>query len=65
MEQMPISPVDFILGIRDGVIERFERSREIHVWARPRHFSTRASNHLRAKWSQKRAPSVRLLSLKS
>jgi len=30
-----MSPVDFILGIRDVVIERVERGREIHVWARP------------------------------
>ena len=30
-----MSPVDFILGIRDVLIERVERGREIHVWARP------------------------------
>src|SRR3546814_3889102 len=35
MERMPMSPVDSILGIRDLLIDRVERGREIHVWARP------------------------------
>ncbi|MFW7344153.1 hypothetical protein V0R37_21755, partial [Pollutimonas sp. H1-120] len=35
MERMPMSPVDFILGLRDLVIDRVERRRDIHVWARP------------------------------
>lgn len=30
-----MSPVDFILGLRDLVIDRVERRRDIHVWARP------------------------------
>lgn len=30
-----MSPVDSILGIRDVLIDRVERGREIHVWARP------------------------------
>lgn len=30
-----MSPIHSILGIRDVVIDRVERGREIHVWARP------------------------------
>lgn len=30
-----MSPIDSILGIRDLYIERVERGRDIHVWARP------------------------------
>ena len=30
-----MSPVNSILGIRDILIDRVERGREIHVWARP------------------------------
>ena len=30
-----MSPVDSILGLRDLVVQRVERRRDIHVWARP------------------------------
>ncbi|CAM5317201.1 ISL3 family transposase [Eoetvoesiella caeni] len=30
-----MSPVDFILGLKELTIERVERRRDIHVWARP------------------------------
>src|SRR3546814_13069269 len=35
MERMPMSPLDSILGLKDLTIERVERKRDIHVWARP------------------------------
>ncbi|NYT66927.1 ISL3 family transposase, partial [Alcaligenaceae bacterium] len=30
-----MSPIDSILGLRDVVVQRVERKRDIHVWARP------------------------------
>lgn len=30
-----MSPLDSILGLKDLTIERVERRRDIHVWARP------------------------------
>src|SRR5690606_13895811 len=35
MEAMPMSPLNSILGIRDLIIDRVQRGREIHVWAHP------------------------------
>ena len=35
MEVVPISPIDSILGLSGVVVERVERKKNIHVWAKP------------------------------